>query len=208
MADTKKPSLKVKEFRLFELERIAAAALAKGPQCVRGRRVNIERLVQETFGLKIIAFHELSRRWKTYAFIDTTGKAVFVDADLIDNVQLEKKYRFTLGEELAHLLIHPAIFANCKTIEQRLAIEEELNEVRRDRLENNARALASAILMPETTVRPFVESNLAKFTDEHGHVLVDELASAISHEYDVNFKPARRRLKLLGYHRSHGWELD
>ena len=90
MADTKKPSLKVREFRLFELERIAAAALAKGPQCVRGRRVNIGRLVQETFGLKIIAFRKLSRRWKTYAFIDTTGKAVFVDADLIDNVQLKK----------------------------------------------------------------------------------------------------------------------
>jgi hypothetical protein len=166
VADTRKPSLKVREFRLFELERIAAGALAKGPQCVRGRRVNIERLVEEAFGLKIIAFHELSRRWKTYAFIDTTGKAVFVDADLIDNVQLEKKYRFTLGEELAHLLIHPAIFADCKTIEQRLAIEEELNDVRRDRLENNARALASAILMPEATVRPFVEAQIQKYTDE------------------------------------------
>ena len=153
---------------------------------MRGHRVDIERLVQETFGLKIIAFHELSRRWKTYAFIDTTGKAVFVDADLIDNVQLEKKYRFTLGEELAHLLIHPSIFANCKTIEQRLAVEEDLTDVRRDRLENNARALASAILMPEATVRPFVESQIQKFTDEHGHVLVDELASATSHEYDVS----------------------
>jgi hypothetical protein len=207
VADTKN-SPKIREFRLFELERIAAAALAKGPQCVCGRRVNIERLMQEIFGLKIIAFHELNRRWKTYAFIDTTGKAVFVEADLIDNVQLEKKYRFTLGEELAHLLIHSTIFANCKTVEQRLAIQEELSDARRDRLENNARALASAILMPETTVRPFLESVLPKFTDEHGHVLVDELANALAHEYDVNFKPARRRLKLLGYHRSHGWELD
>lgn len=208
MADTGKPSLKVREFRLFELERIAVGALARGPHCVRSRRVDIERLVQEPFGLKIIAFHELSRRWKTYAFIDTTGKAVFVDADLIDNAQMEKKYRFTLGEELAHLLLHPTIFANCKTVEQRLAIEEELTDMRRDRLENNARALSSAILMPEATVRPFVETVLPKFTDDHGHVLVDDLASAISREYDVNFRPARRRLKLLGYHRSHGWELD
>ena len=47
--------------------------------------------------LKIIPFHELSRRWKSYAFIDTTGKAVFVDADLIDNVQLEKKYHRSHG---------------------------------------------------------------------------------------------------------------
>ena len=77
MADTRK-SPKVREFRLFELERIAAGALAKGPQCVRGRRVNIERLVQEGFGLKIIAFHELSRRWKTYSFIDTTGTIMAV----------------------------------------------------------------------------------------------------------------------------------
>jgi hypothetical protein len=91
VADTRK-SPKVREFRLFELERIAAGALAKGPQCLRGRRVNIERLVQETFGLKIIAFHELSRRWKTYAFIDTTGKAVFVEADLLDNVPPERSF--------------------------------------------------------------------------------------------------------------------
>ena len=208
VADTKKSNLRVREFRLFELERIAANALAKGPQCVRGRRVDIERLGLEAFGLKIIAFHELNRRWKTYAFIDTTGQAVFVDADLIDNLQLEKKYRFTLGEELAHFLIHPSVFMNCRTIEQRLAIEDQLNDVRRDHLENNARALASAILIPEATVRPYVEGILPKFTDQQGHVLVDELASAISHEYDVNFKPAKRRLKLLGYHRSHGWGLD
>ena len=44
--------------------------------------------------------------------------------------------------------------------------------------------------------------------DQHGHVLVDELANAISHEYDVNYRPAKRRLKLLGYHRTHGWDLD
>ena len=86
MADTKKASLKVKDFRLWELERIAGEALAKAPQCVRGRRVDIERLAQEGFGLKIVAFHELMRQWKTYAFIDTKGQTIFVDADIIDNV--------------------------------------------------------------------------------------------------------------------------
>ena len=90
MADTRNPSQRVKEFRLFELERIAAGALAKGPQCMRGRRVDIERLVQESFAIKIVAFNELMRRWKTYAFIDTTAKMIFVDADLMDNVAVEK----------------------------------------------------------------------------------------------------------------------
>jgi len=62
--------------------------------------------------------------------------------------------------------------------------------------------------MPEATLRPFLESEMPNFIDQHGHVLVDELANAISHEYDVNYRPAKRRLKLLGYHRTHGWDLD
>ena len=208
MADTKKPALKVRDFSLWELERIASDALGKAPRCVAGRRVNIERLLQEGFGVRILSYADLARQWKTYAFINTTGKYVFVDADLLDNVGQAKKYRFTLAEELAHLLIHTSLFANCETIEARLAIEDAVNEVRRNRLESNARALASAILMPEKTLRPFVESGLEQFVDEHGHVLVDELASAISQEYDVNFRAAKRRLKLLGYHRTHGWDLD
>jgi hypothetical protein len=63
------------------------------------------------------------------------------------------------------------------------------------------------MLMPEATVRPFVASVIPKFTDQQGQVCVDKLASAIAHEYDVNYRPAKRRLKLLGYHRSHGWDL-
>ena len=208
MADTKKPNLSVREFALWQLERIAAEALRKAPKCVTGRRVDIERLMQEGFDIQLVAFHELTRRWKTYAFIDTTAKKVFVDADLMDNLAQAKKYRFTLGEELAHKLIHTSLFANCRTIEDRLAIEDALGEVRKARLENNARALASAILMPEATVRRFVADIIPKFTDQQGHVCVEELASAISHEYDINFRPAKRRLKLLGYHRSHGWDLE
>ena len=105
MADTKKPSLSVREFALWQLERIAADALTKAPKCVTGRRVDIERLMQEGFDIELIAFHELTRRWKTYAFIDTTAKKVFVDADLMDNLAQAKKYRFTLGEELSFLAI-------------------------------------------------------------------------------------------------------
>lgn len=207
VADTKKPKLIVREFALWQLERIAADALARAPQCVVGRRVDVERLMQEGFEIQIIAFHELTRRWKTYAFIDTTAKRVFVDADLMDNLAQAKKYRFTLGEELAHKLIHTSLFANCTTVEHRLAIEDALDEVRKARLENNARALASAMLMPEATIRPFVDTVIPEHTDRQGRVCVDKLASAISQEYDVNWRPAKRRLKLLGYHRSHGWDL-
>ena len=51
VADTKKPIPTVREFALWQLERIAADALAKNPKCVTGRRVDIERLMQEGFPL-------------------------------------------------------------------------------------------------------------------------------------------------------------
>ncbi|MCX6907232.1 MAG: ImmA/IrrE family metallo-endopeptidase [Verrucomicrobia bacterium] len=151
MADTKKPRLIVKDYRLFELETIAAQALADAAACVRGRRVDVERLILEKFGLRIEAFYDLRRKWDTYAFIDTKGQVIFVDAALMDNVGLEKKYRFTLAEELAHFLIHSNVFAACKTPEDRLRLEKQLDDQTRDNLESNARALASAILMPKAT---------------------------------------------------------
>ena len=207
MADTNKPNLKVREFKLFELERIAKNALAKAPDCIKSRVVDIERLL-EAHGVKLVTFQDLARQWKTYAFIDTKSRFVFVDAELMDDVFEAKKYRFTLAEELAHLLIHTGLFAGCDNMEARMAIEEAIGEERNDRLEHNAKALASMILMPEQLVREFVEGAIPKFTDAQDNVLIEQLVNAMSHEFDVNFKPAKRRLKVLGYHRTHGWNLD
>lgn len=201
MAATKKPTVTVKDYRLFELERIAADALRDAARCVRGRRVDIERLILEKFDLKIEAFHDLRSRWDTYAFIDTTDKIIFVDADLMDQDRLEKKYRFTLAEELAHFLIHRHVYGACKSAEDRIRIEASMDEQTRDRLESNARALASALLMQKTTVEPLVEELALKLVDAQGHILVEQLVAAIVCEYDVNFNAAKRRLRNLGYHR-------
>lgn len=91
MADSSERKLKVKDFKLWELERIAAGALAKGPQCIKAGRVNIERLLEEAHRVKLVTFQDLARQWKTYAWIDTKSRFVFVDADLMDDVNEAKK---------------------------------------------------------------------------------------------------------------------
>jgi Zn-dependent peptidase ImmA (M78 family) len=184
---------------LYELERIAAEALAGAERCSKGSRVDIERLILEKFKIKIEAFHDLRRRWDTYAFIDTTGTAIYIDAELMNEDRLEKKYRFTLAEELAHYLIHRHLFANCRTEEDRLRIEAMLDERTRAYMESNAKALASALLMPKTTIEPLVEALAGKLVDDEGHILVDELVGTLAHEYDVNFQAAKRRMINLGY---------
>lgn len=199
MADTKKPTIKVRDYRLYELERIAADALRGAEACVKGRRVDIERLILEKFKLKIESFADLRRRWDAYAFIDTTAKVIFIDAELMNEARLEKKYRFTLAEELAHFLIHRQLFTNCHTVEDRMKIEEMLDERTEAYMESNAKALASAILMPKACVEPLVESLAGKLLDSEGHILEDRLVSALAEEYDVNFQAAKRRMRNLGY---------
>lgn len=208
MADTKKPAIKVRDYRLYELERIAADALREGESCIKGRRVDIERLILEKFRLKIESFTDLRRRWDAYAFIDTTAKVIFIDADLMNEKRLEKKYRFTLAEELAHFLIHRQLFVNCHTAEDRMQIEEMLDERTEAYMESNAKALASAILMPKTGVEPLVESLAGKLVDVEGHILVDKLVSALAEEYDVNFQAAKRRMRNLGYRQRLGLDLQ
>jgi hypothetical protein len=86
VADTRKPALRVKDYRLYELEQIAAEALRDAERCFKDRRVDIERLILEKFKLKIETFIDLRRRWDTYAFIDTTGGVIFIDADLMNEI--------------------------------------------------------------------------------------------------------------------------
>jgi Zn-dependent peptidase ImmA (M78 family) len=107
-----------------------------------------------------------------------------------------------LAEELAHFLIHRQVYAVCQTIEDRLRIEEMMDERTRDHLESNARALASAVLMPKSTIERFVEELAGTLVDEHGHVWVEDLISEVARAYDVNFSAAKRRLRNLGYHHS------
>ena len=199
MGDTKKPAAKVRDYRLYELERIAAEALRDAERCLKDRCLDIERLILEKFKLKIETFVELRQRWDTYAFIDTTGAVIFIDADLMNEARLEKKYRFTLAEELAHFLIHRHLFVDCRTIEGRMKIEEMLDERTRAYMESNAKALASAILMPKVTVEPLVESLAGRLVDGEGHILVDQLVSVLAGAYDVNFQAAKRRMINLGY---------
>ena len=93
--------------------------------------------------------------------------------------------------ELAHFLIHRHLFADCRTIEGRMKIEEMLDKRTRAYMESNAKALASAILMPKAAVERLVESLAGKLVDSEGHILVDQVVSALAGEYDVNFQAAK-----------------
>jgi len=198
----------VPDFKLYELEALAEKEIKDAGRFVKNNRLDIERLIVEKHKLRIEAFYNLRRNWDTYGFINVSSKTIFIDADLMDDEYQDKKYRFTLTEELAHFLIHGAVFLQCSTIEARIKFERTLGEDIIVRMESQAKALASAILMPKRLFEPFVEKLAGEKRDSNGQILVDELAKALGATFDVNFKAAKRRLKNLGYHRAERLGLD
>lgn len=133
------------------------------------------------------------------AYMLAHGKRLFIDDKLIDNPRLEKRYRFTLAEEMAHFILHRDIYKDCKTIDERIERESLLTRQENWFLETNAKALASAILMPKSMIEARIDRLFSSIGDSSNHTT--SIITTLSHDFDVNPMAVRRRLKNLGYHR-------
>lgn len=132
------------------------------------------------------------------AYTLTKAKRIFIDDKLIDNPRLEKRYRFTLAEELAHFVIHRDIYSDCETVEDRIHAESLLTRQEIWYLETNAKALASAILMPKTTFEARLNNLIS---DPRNSTSLNTSINILSHDFDVNPKAVERRLRNLGYYK-------
>lgn len=195
-------------YSLSQLNEIAEKALTEAPHCIEGRRVDIERLIDH-FGVRVetrrLAEHDV------FAFVNVAGTCIVVDSVLMDTTKKEKLLRFTLAEELAHLIIHRKVFASVKTLEDRLELMHSVDESTALEMESNAKALAGALLMPKSTVEPFVEDLCQNECAALGKEETVELVTgAMVQEYDVNYHATMKRLKVLGYHRRRDylWDLS
>lgn len=196
MAGTNRP-IQVRNYTLRELEQIAQNHSANIQKYTDKCRVDIELFMESELDLRIESFTALKKRHSIYAFTVIGQKYIFVDADLLDDPMQEKKLRFTLGEELAHTIIHREIYLDCGTPDERLAKDGLFEEEPRNRLETNARALSGMFLMPRDLVEQRVEEVIAKT----GAQTIEAVANEIKDDFDVNFRVVRYRLKHLGYHR-------
>ena len=133
------------------------------------------------------------------AYMLTQGKRLFIDDELLDNPKLEQRYRFTLAEELAHFILHQDLYKDCKTLDERIEKEALLTIQENWYLETNAKALASAILMPKT----LIEEQINKLFSTTGNnpSRTSSIINVLSQDFDVSGRAVRRRLINLGYHK-------
>ena len=114
--------------------------------------IPIERVIQELGDASIYALPGLKRFFAEGALFRNRrpfGRKfiVFVDGGIADSA--EDSYRMVLAEELGHLIVHQPIVAAVKTISDFFDVHRRSDWLQ---LEDDARAVGRAILMPSALV--------------------------------------------------------
>jgi len=195
----KKKKSQIYDYSLWQLENIAQKVLIDADYCIQGYRVDIERLIHTKYKIIIDIHYGLQQKYGVMAYMLIHGNRLFIDNKLIDDPRLTKRYRFTLAEELAHYVIHKDVYRECKTIDERIEMESLLTRQEQWFLETNAKALASAILMPKATIENRIEQLFSEIGKGSSHTY--SIINTLSHDFDVNPQAVKRRLINLGYHR-------
>jgi Zn-dependent peptidase ImmA (M78 family) len=136
----------VKNHSNESLEKIAEDFLKKyGQGKYDGHALLIEVLI-ESFGYYIFPVPGLAEIAEAY--VPVKRGYIFVDEEQYQNAVISFRWRFTIAEELAHILLHRPLFEG-KSAKQIVQIQEGFSDEDYRIIEKNAKFLASCILMPK-----------------------------------------------------------
>lgn len=164
-------------------------------------QVDIEYIIEEKLGWSIVGINSLIENHCIEAYV-TKGKTIYIDSYLMDCK--ERKYRFTLSEEVAHFMLHRDLYANCKNLEEHLEIYDNITTSDYWRMDRNAKYLASAIIMP---AEPFEKQALSRYKRidrkryRTNEAVLYRVALDLSNDFNVSDIAAEIRFKNLGLHR-------
>ena len=193
---------RVPEYKPWDIERIAQAFLAEhwSPS---ERYVDVEAIIERD--LRILIDYTTVDALSTVGSIGrrpSDGRLVIVvDERMADGNP--NRYRFTLAQELGHVLLHEDILESVQTTEDSLHLQETLTEGEYDRMERDANWCAGSLLMPQ---HPFAEAAFDAYAiwfrrmeERVGTILPDVLLKRVVDElaklYQVSSQAARIRLQ-------------
>jgi Zn-dependent peptidase ImmA (M78 family) len=186
-------SFTYKRFTRRELEAIAAAFLkTRGKFC--GCRVLIEEML-EAEGYDIFPVQGLKKYAEAY--LPKRPNIVFVDED--QQLSRPLRYRFTIAEELAHILVARKIFNRMGRSEVEKVFQQMDDSDYAD-FERNAKYLAACLLMP----RPDFVERFSLHRQRFSATIVNpsEIAArvilSLASDFDVSKEPTAYRARHLG----------
>ena len=115
--------------------------------------IPIEEIAELQLGIKIVLIKGLVRDFGVNAFITQSFDTIVIDEAMY--VRQPERIRFTIAEEIGHLLLHKTWYQKHgpKDAGDYLTWQERLDGKLFDYIERQAKTLASMVLMPENILR-------------------------------------------------------
>ena len=137
----------LREFSIAELERVAQS-YHDGLGDSFDVPIDIDILLEKTKGVDLDIWPGLKANHGLLGMVGTDDQnriIVYSDDTLADMASMENRYRMTIAEELAHVILHKKAIISVKNPNDFLLIQEHKDWYK---FERNAKRLAAAIIMP------------------------------------------------------------
>ncbi len=155
--------MQIKKITYREYRQIANSFIKQiGFHCKTDLPLDIE-LMLEKAGHQIIPLYNL---YSDYGIKGIVIKKIDGFDIAIDNnhyMNEEFYFRFTLAEELAHILVHPHIYEVLDTIEDVIEFTNKISDEEYRKMEQQAKSLASCLLFPDYLFDEYI----LQFCSEH-----------------------------------------
>ena len=190
------PSFKF--YEIPELEKIAEGFLAERyPTLTIPPAIDIEYLIADQKA-DILPVHNIWHdfRVKGIVVFYKGSPTVCIDAEHLD--RYPELSRFTMAEELGHLLLHRSLFEDCSTVEKATQRYLALDGKVIDRLDRNARFLGAAIVIPRKILQEelddlLINQSLAGCRDWREGIV--EAAEVLHDKYEISEVTMQNRIQ-------------
>lgn len=185
-------------YQVWQIEREAAQVLRGAyPQELPPDAIDIEWVIEGPVGLEIVSIPGLRSGWGVDGVICRYldgGYCVVVDQGLMD--YKPNRYRFTLGEELGHYVLHRDHLPKVQDHAGAIRAYRDLDNWHE--ADRNARTFAAAVLMPMQTLRPNATEVYTKLVRAAGFgdpdAIRKHLAAELARRYGVSAQATGFRL--------------
>lgn len=192
---------------LSELQKIGDEILEKVNRDNPYYEVNIDYIVEVHYDIRIEAA-PLKWEFGIEGYPCLGGHKIFIDSTLINDDRQERRYRFTLAEELAHIILHRDMWKGINTAEEWVEAWTKLPEDIYNKLDNNAKELAGIILLPRYSfinraieIRDGLYKTFGyapgKLTDEQKNEIREAVIRVLMDDFNINSQPCEIRLERI-----------
>ncbi len=200
-AHTNNPADSLREYSVKELE-IIAERYHKQMENGFSIPVDIDLIIETMPGVDLDIYPSLKANYDILGMTGTDDRGmilIYIDEGLADQASQQRRYRMTLAEEFAHILIHRDALMQVKNPKDFIAIHSHPQWNIFDR---NAKRLAAALLMPARTVARSAGEWYSKIIDvlppatkyTNPDMIKKNITSQLADQYDVSLASMRFRL--------------